>query len=387
MADVVASAMVGVTAGLGQPAAELTLNGDGAVRRFPAIWLRDNCPCPQCKDPHSGQKLFGITDLPENIAIGSVTDDGATVSVLFEPDGHRGVFTRAWLMRHGSDGYGVDPRTEDAKVLWTAADVDLDATTGSWPDLVADPTHRERCLDALVRLGFVFLREVPARAGAVLDVAGEFGFVRETNYGRLFDVRITDAATNLAFTGLPITPHTDNPYRDPVPTVQLLHCLVNQADGGDSGLVDGFSAASFLRDTEPEAFAILARTPVTFRYQDSSVDLSASAPLIVLDPRGRIRAVRYNDRSMQPLPLRCAEAVAFYAAYRLFSRALRRPTAQLNLRLSAGDCLVFDNTRVLHARTGFTAVGGRHLQGCYADIDAVESQLRVLRRGGAGDAQ
>ena len=68
MADVVASAMVGVPAGLGQPAAELALNGDGAVRRFPAIWLRDNCPCPQCKDPHSGQKLFGIRDLPENIA-------------------------------------------------------------------------------------------------------------------------------------------------------------------------------------------------------------------------------------------------------------------------------------------------------------------------------
>ena len=84
----------------------------------------------------------------------------------------------------------------------------------------------------------------------------------------------------------------------------------------------------------------------------------------------------------------------------------------LTLRLAPGDCLVFDNTRVLHARTAFApsaavpgssppgnpsadgtaaddAPGGipaeetareRHLQGCYADIDGLLSTLAVLRR-------
>ena len=45
-------------------------------------------------------------------------------------------------------------------------------------------------------------------------------------------VRVTATPSNLAYTGLPISPHTDNPYRDPVPTVQLLHCLSNAVDGG-----------------------------------------------------------------------------------------------------------------------------------------------------------
>ena len=45
-----------------------------------------------------------------------------------------------------------------------------------------------------------------------------------------------------------------------------------------------------------------------------------------------------------------------------------------------GDCIAFDNTRVLHARTGFAATGTRHLQGCYADLDGVRSSLAVLRR-------
>jgi gamma-butyrobetaine dioxygenase len=48
--------------------------------------------------------------------------------------------------------------------------------------------------------------------------------------------------------------------------------------------------------------------------------------------------------------------------------------------LSPGDCLIFDNTRVLHARTAFAATGERHLQGCYADLDGLLSTLAVLRR-------
>jgi gamma-butyrobetaine dioxygenase len=59
----------------------------------------------------------------------------------------------------------------------------------------------------------------------VLTVAETFGFVRETNYGRLFDVRVVPDPSNLAFTSREILPHTDNPYRDPVPTLQLLHRL------------------------------------------------------------------------------------------------------------------------------------------------------------------
>ena len=44
---------------------------------------------------------------------------------------------------------------------------------------------------------------------------------------------------------------------------------------------------------------------------------------------------------------------------------------------------VFDNTRVLHARTAFSMSPrptGRHLQGCYADLDGLASTLAVLAR-------
>jgi gamma-butyrobetaine dioxygenase len=221
---------------------------------------------------------------------------------------------------------------------------------------------------------------VPAEPGMVLQVAASFGFVQETNYGRLFDVRVEAQPGNLAYTSRRILPHTDNPYRDPVPTVQLLHCLRTADTGGETGLVDGFAAARELRATDRETFDLIAGTPVPFGFRDMSTELRASQPLIQLNPRGRVRGIRFNNRSARPLRLPYAEVTAFYAAYRRWAELLARPERQLNLRLAPGDCLIFDNTRILHARTAFSVIGGRHLQGCYADLDGLASTLAVLRR-------
>jgi len=106
-------------------------------------------------------------------------------------------------------------------------------------------------------------------------------------------------------------------------------------------------------------------------------------PLIQLSPRGRVRGVRFNNRSARPLRLPYAEVTAFYAAYRRWAELLARPERQLNLRLAPGDCLILDNTRILHARTAFGLTAGspgRHLQGCYADLDGLASTLAVLSR-------
>lgn len=362
--------------------------------RYPAIWLRDNCPCPDCALPGSGQKLFGITDLPSpaDLRIVEVEHRDGQLTVRFEPGGHASRFAEGWLRSHrlGAD-LPFDDRAEDAKVRWTKATfASADSLPqASYADFAHDDAIRLDCLDALLTYGFFLLHDVPVRERAVLEVAETFGYVRETNYGSLFDVRVDQDPANLAFSSLPITPHTDNPYRDPVPTIQLLHCLANAAEGGESGLVDGFDAAAALREQDPDAFDLLARTPVTFRYVDGSADLSATNPMIGLDALGRIKAIRFNNRSMRPLTGRLSteQVTAFYAAYRAFAELLYRPEAQLNFRLEPGDCVVFDNTRTLHARTGFTAAGHRHLQGCYADLDSAASARSILRRARADATQ
>ncbi|WP_062436590.1 2-trimethylaminoethylphosphonate dioxygenase [Herbidospora daliensis] len=339
------------------------------------MWLRDNCPCPDCRDPHSGQKFFQITDLPDDLAIGTLAERADQIEVTWFPDGHRSVYPRAWLTAPAA----VDHRSEAGKRLWSAADLTQAPEAlpeADWHTYLSMPAERLRVLEAVQRLGFALLRGVPVEEGQVLEVAESFGYVRETNYGRLFDVRVEPAPGNLAFTSRAIAPHTDNPYRDPVPTIQLLHCLTNAAEGGDSGLVDGFHAAALLRAEDPGAFAVLARTPVPFVYRDAQTELSAFRPLIDVDPLGHVREVRFNNRSFGTL----RSPGGFYDAYRAFAKVLARPELMLTFRLGPGDCLIFDNTRLLHARTAFEQSGARHLQGAYADLDGLASTLAVLRR-------
>jgi gamma-butyrobetaine dioxygenase len=350
---------------------ELILEGS----RFPAVWLRDNCPCHQCTDPGSGQRLTDILDIHNDVSVVSASLLDDSVLVTYGPDGHQSQFSLGWLKEHALDE-PADPRTADGKQLWQAADLNGRIPAWTWPRYLRD---RAPALESVLRLGFALLREVPARLGMVAEVAETFGFVRETSYGRIFDVRVEPDPENLANSAREITPHTDNPYRDPVPTIQLLHCLSNAAAGGDTGLVDGFAAAGLLRESHPEEFGVLTETPRTFCYRGSGTRLRTSQPLIHLDPRGRVRGVRYNNRSAGPLRAPHEEVARYYRAYRLWAGLLRRPEARLTLRMEPGDCLIFDNTRILHARTAFTDVAERHLQGCYADLDGLESTLEVLR--------
>ncbi len=315
-----------------------------------------------------------------------VVESADGLHVTFGPDGHQAVFTRTWLA--GQTLAEPDARSEDAKRLWSGRDFPAGPPQMSWQSYCGSDAVRLGCLRRLLFTGFMLLTGVPERPGAVLDVAASFGYVRETNYGRLFDVKVEASPANLANTGLPIGPHTDNPYRDPAPTIQLLHCLTNAASGGESGLLDGFRAAAQLRAEDPAAFECLTRAPVTFAYADATADLRATRPMIEVNPAGLIRGVRYNSRSMQPMrpragttPAQAAEEMReFYLAYRAFAAILLRPYLTLKFDLTPGDCLVFDNTRVLHSRTGFAAMGDRHLQGCYADIDGAESTIAVLAR-------
>ncbi|WP_037902330.1 TauD/TfdA family dioxygenase [Streptomyces sp. NRRL S-350] len=352
------------------------------MTELPPYWLRDNCPCAGCRDPRNGQKLFQVHDLPEDLAVAASTETDGHLEVLWS-DGHRSRYPAQWLTA-ADEG---DGRTEDGKRLWVAGDFARGIPEAQWEAYLTDPAERAAVLGAVRRSGFAVLRGVPAVERQVLRVAESFGYVRVTNYGELFDVRVEPDPNNLAFTSAEIAPHTDNPYRDPVPTLQLLHCLENSATGGDSGLVDGFRAAAALREESPADFATLTRTPVPFVFRDRRTELRADRPLIDVDPRGRIREVRFNNRSIGTLRGGVRGGAdhpdgpeAFYAAYRRFAAITLRPELRLAFRLDRGDCLVLDNTRLLHARTAFAQDGRRHLQGCYADLDSLSSTLAVLHR-------
>jgi gamma-butyrobetaine dioxygenase len=320
------------------------------------------------------------------VTVSQVVEATDGLHVTFGPDGHRAVFTRNWLA--GQTLAEPDARSEDAKRLWSARDFPAGPPQTPWQSYIASDAVRLRCLRGLLGEGFMLLTGVPAEPRAVLDVAASFGYVRETNHGRLFDIRVEATQADVAGTDLPIGPHTDNPYRDPAPTIQLLHCVTSAASGGQFGLLDGFRAAAQLRAEDPPAFECLTHTVVTFAYADATADVRATRPMIERNSAGLIRAIRYDSRSMQPMrprggatPAQAAEEMReFYLAYRAFAAIMLRPYLMLRFDLAPGDCVVLDNTRTLHSLSGFAATGERHLQGCYADLDGAESTVATLAR-------
>ena len=52
-----------------------------------------------------------------------------------------------------------------------------------------------------------------------------------------------------------------------------------------------------------------------------------------------------------------------------------------NIQNFTGECVVFDNLRVLHGRKGFklTEQGERTIQGGYVDWDEVRSKINILK--------
>jgi gamma-butyrobetaine hydroxylase len=346
---------------------------EGRESRFPAVWLADNRPA--ARHGALGQRRLDAIDLPETVRIEAARIDASGVTLRFAEIEDEHVFEIAWLDANALDPASRAKRRPPAPVLWDAG---LAASVGSYETIARDPAALARWLGQVRDLGFARLEGVPVDPGSLFKVIQLFGYVRETNYGRLFDVVSTEAPKNLAFSAQGLGNHTDNPYRDPVPQIQVLHCLEAASEGGESVVVDGFAAADRLHREDPEAFRILTATPVPFRYVEPGVvDLSHEAPLITLDLRGNVIAVLYNNRSIAPLDLDPEEIPAFYAAYRRFGRLLHDPALTVGFRLRPGDLFIVDNRRVLHGRRGFGS-GRRHLQGAYADMDSLMSTLRVL---------
>lgn len=244
-------------------------------------------------------------------------------------------------------------------------------------------------LRKLRRFGFVLIKECGAAPNTVLKVARRLGYVRTTNYGATFDVvaKPPGGPGNLAYTSVGLSLHTDNPYRDPCPGIQLLHCLVPARKGGESLIADGFAVAQALRERDAAAFSDMSTLEQRFRYVDGTanppIDLRTERKQIALNSIGDVTAVYYNNRSACNTMKYDVDMVErLYIASAKFGSLANAEEFALSFKLEAGDVLVMDNTRTLHGRTSYEGSDGvgRFLQGCYIDADHPRAALQAMER-------
>ncbi|MEX0306288.1 MAG: gamma-butyrobetaine dioxygenase [Ruegeria sp.] len=353
---------------------------DGTQSRFHAIWLRDNALDPETRAPGNGQRLITIGDIPADISVRAAEVVNGDLQITFAPEEKTVTFPAEWLADHAYDRDHTQPVGRLAPGI-TSWERGIDAPSGDWTQVHENPGAKRDWLAAVAEYGFAKLTNGPTEPESLLKVADLFGYIRHTNYGPYFEVRTEVNPTNLAYTGLGLQAHTDNPYRDPVPTLQILYCLENSAEGGDSIVVDGFRAAEKLRDQNPEGFALLAGYPARFEYKGSDgVCLRSRRPMIELSPDGELIGIRFNNRSSAPfVDVPFEQMEAYYAAYRQLSDIIDDPAMGVSFKLEPGESFIVDNTRVLHARLGYSGAGSRWLQGCYADKDGLLSTLAAMQ--------
>ncbi len=361
----------------------VSLTAANKTTRFHALWLRDNALDDATKSSSNGQRLIALRDIDFTTYISHARVTADALQVTFVPEHKTVSFPLAWLAAHAYDKPQASTKgwLPASQSLWNnnlmgqLPEADFDAVSNS-------PLALQAWLADIARFGFAKLNGGPITAGALTQVVDLFGHLRETNYGRIFEVRVEEKPTNLAFTGLALQAHTDNPYRDPVPTIQVLYCLESSAPGGDNVLVDGFNAARQLQQENPHAFDLLSRYCARFEYAgEAGVCLQSKRPMIELASDGQLQGIRFNNRSAAPFTEIPFEHMAdYYEAYRRLGEIIDHPASEVGFRLKPGDCFVLDNTRVLHARKAFSGAGTRWLQGCYADMDGLRSRLAVLNK-------
>jgi len=353
----------------------VTARNGGEPRAVPALWLRERCHDPEHLDPVTQQRLFDPHQLPADLALteARLDEDGANAWLAFS-DGYAGWFDLGRLAADLGSRDGLPP-----KRAWKS-DLNQANVRFDWRNL-GEAADLRRAVGAFLEYGFIVLTDVPRDSERILEVARTFGNLRETNFGSYFEVYSRPQSNDLAYRPVALGPHTDNPYREPVPGVQLLHCLVNETTGGQSTLVDSIAAIEQIKAEDPEGFDLLATVPVRFRFLDTNEELVENRTVIQRDANGQVTGVHYSPR-LDDLPLLDeATTQRFQRARQRLGELFVDPAYQLAFPLAAGELMMFDNSRVLHGRTSYDPTEGhRHLQGCYIDLDGPRSLYRTLSR-------
>src|SRR5262249_51279109 len=157
---------------------------DGRKSPFPAIWLCDNRP--ETRAGPEGQRLTDALHLPDHPRLRGATILATGIDIAFSCFDRPSTFDATWLRRHALDAASRAERKE-APRLWDSG-LARDLPAERYDRIVNDRRALARWLGQVRSFGFALLHGVPARPGMVCEVIGLFGYVRETNYGRLFDV-------------------------------------------------------------------------------------------------------------------------------------------------------------------------------------------------------
>ena len=340
------------------------------------FWLRERVNGEEYLDKGTQQRLFDPTFLNNDISINKANISENFLEINFND----GVNSKLEIEKITSEFSKEDVVIKSIeKQKWDSSLKNI--KNFKFQENFYDSREMYELLVSFYKYGFVIIKDVPSTKNYIVEFANSIGSVRRTNFGEYFDVKSKPDPNDLAYTSLALAPHTDNPYRNPVPCIQLLHCIESKVTGGLSTLVDGFTVTEDLKKENPDFYKILTEVKVRFRFIDKEVILETICPLIELDENNSFKQVRFSPR-LDYVPILDKEKLdLYYQARTKLSEMYNSEKYRIEFKLKPKDLMMMDNHRLLHGRTSYeTKEGERYLQGCYIDYDSSEGKLRHLKR-------
>lgn len=369
----VSETMTGAEIKLGEKGLTLTLPGRGETY-FNYYWLRDNCATSF--DPETRERVFDIFHMAAAPGARAARVADGCLEVEWSGENHVSRYPLDWLST-SLDGPRRDPADLPRQPWYGDHYAKVHRVTMA--SLREDKVARMDWLKALLVEGVTLVTEMPDSDDALTELVRFTGHVRPTFFGEYFDVRTHIEPSNLAYTANALEMHTDTPAEDLAPGMQFLHCRANSVEGGDNLFLDGIAVAEDLRSLAPDDFRLLSETRIPFYCEHDTYDMRSRQTVIELDASGAVSGVTISQHMADVFDLPQSVLDDFYPAFCRFGRMLTDDKYLMRFRIKAGECIVFDNHRIVHGRDAYTASSGdRYLRGCYGDRGELRSAYRVL---------
>ena len=355
---------------------------DGNTSDYNFLWLRDNCPSEI--HPTARERTFNLLTVSESIHPKSFTiSEDNSLSIKWSEGDHSSNYSYEWLRKNcytlkNSAPYKTPYQLWDQSIQNSIEKIQIECD-----EIMSGDEGVTKYLEQLHYYGISLVQNAPTSRKSAEDVLKKISHFRETFFETPFEVINIPNPNNSAYTALGLRNHLDLPYFEIPPGYQFLHCLVNEADGGESVALDGFKVASFMQKEFPEYFKILTKTHVKFCNRDYTQNTTRIhySPLITLTKDNDFNIIRFSVAYMSIMDCTPDKMDLFYKAYRKFAELLHDKRFTINFKLKAGDIFSFNNLRILHGRTEFDPNSGeRHLQGYYIDRDEIIGRLNFLKK-------
>jgi gamma-butyrobetaine dioxygenase len=379
-----------------------TENGRRALK--PAT-LRDSCACPRCRDVSSGQKTFSSVEIPVDVGLEHVKPTKKGLEIKFLNDIPRFVDAKEphvmllpWesvdlsLKRKGMEDVSLPRKRSVLRrtgvVYWDRETIAQQVRRIDYAEFMKDDS--EAFWDVIIdicRFGLVYLKNVPRDEESVVRITTRIANIRETFYGRTFDVRAKPNAENVAYTSGYLGLHQDLLYLDPPPMIQVLHCMDNSCAGGESLFSDGERVGRLLWPfVTRHRMAPLAEHHVPYQYGKHGYHYFSSRYVLDGNTSGFQNVYwspPFQGRYLSPVK----DIRQWIEPASIFASLINDKDAIHEHKMEAGDCVLFDNLRVLHGRNAFDVEGveggggARWLRGAYIAAEDFLSRAAHIPKG------